>query len=306
VGPDRPSEQADRPADTEPAREDAAPGGPDLSAPLPDVFAPPSDAGNDADAIAQGPVTCSSTADCRGGYNCSGSLCLPPGLVLYWKLDEMGTSIADSSGQGHTAKALGEGGVPAMSSNIPTLQFTNRASRAFMAGQRHAIQLVAMPAALRPANNYTVSVWYRASRVPGSGMEVVSGGDSYMLRVRADVLEFSKRVMSPTGPSWLMCQGSWPGHLDGSWHHLAGVATSSANSASMGMSVFVDGVERCNLPFTQNVFYTTAPDLWVGRHGAGDGGGSATWDFEGNIDEVRIYNRALSAGEVANLAAGQN
>ena len=29
------------------------------------------------------------------------------------------------------------------------------------------------------------------------------------------------------------------------------------------------------------------------------------FDFDGNIDEVRVYSRALSAGEIAALAAGQ-
>jgi hypothetical protein len=41
-------------------------------------------------------------------------------------------------------------------------------------------------------------------------------------------------------------------------------------------------------------------DLWVGRHG----NGSANFDFQGNVDEVRIYARVLTVAEIQGLAQG--
>jgi hypothetical protein len=46
--------------------------------------------------------------------------------------------------------------------------------------------------------------------------------------------------------------------------------------------------------------YDLTGNLTVGRHGAESG----DYDLDGNIDDVRIYGRALSAAEIAGLAAG--
>ena len=48
------------------------------------------------------------------------------------------------------------------------------------------------------------------------------------------------------------------------------------------------------------MIYDQGPDLYVGRHGTDD----PDWDFGGNIDDVRIYTRALPPAEVAALAGG--
>ena len=219
---------------------------------------------------------------------------MPTGLVLYWKLDDTGSSAADSSGNDFHGSYRGESGLPMRSTDVPELGFPNPASRAFAAASRQAIQLADAPAALRPANNFTVSAWYRATVVQGMGAEIVSAGNQYILRLRPQVFEFAKRVSGPAGPVWVNCPGSSPDHLDGKWHHLAAAASST------GVKVYYDGAERCSLPHTQDVIYDVAPDLWVGRHG----NGQTTWDFDGHVDDIRIYNRVLTAVEIASLASG--
>ena len=87
--------------------------------------------------------------------------------------------------------------------------------------------------------------------------------------------------------------------MNGNWHHLAAVA-----SRSIGVRVYYDGQLVCSLGDTQNIDLSegSIPSLFVGRHGEGE----TQWDFSGHIDEVRIYNRPLSASEIATLAAGRN
>jgi hypothetical protein len=63
----------------------------------------------------------------------------------------------------------------------------------------------------------------------------------------------------------------------------------------------VDGVLKLSCPLALPIVYDLGKDLWVGRHG----NGNQNWDFEGNIDEVRVYTRVLTATEIAALAAGQ-
>jgi hypothetical protein len=53
---------------------------------------------------------------------------------------------------------------------------------------------------------------------------------------------------------------------------------------------------------TSSIIYDLGTDLFVGRQATGED----QWDFGGNMDELRVYTRALSAAEVAVLAQGRN
>jgi hypothetical protein len=68
------------------------------------------------------------------------------------------------------------------------------------------------------------------------------------------------------------------------------------------MVVYFDGLQVCTNTTGANISYTVGTDFWVGRHGAGKTG----FDFDGNIDEVRVYTRALTPTEIASLAGGAN
>jgi hypothetical protein len=82
--------------------------------------------------------------------------------------------------------------------------------------------------------------------------------------------------------------------IDGNWHHVVGVRI--YNSAPL---IYVDGlswaVTADNAGYTANI---TSADPWqIGGNNTGNG----IWD--GQIDDVRLYNRALTAPEVAALYA---
>jgi hypothetical protein len=232
------------------------------------------------------------------------------GPALYWRFDEeSGGQALDSSGNGRTGTYTGETGAPAPATEVSgRFVFPNPRSRAFDSSQRQAVQLSPLPPALRPDNDLTVAAWYRATTLDApqlpdggigapSGAELVSGGNHYVLRLRPTQVEFSKRVMGPMVPTFAQCLGTVDNHLDGNWHHLAGV------SSAQGVKVYLDGTERCSnasANATHPILYDQGPDLWVGRHG----NNQTNWDFGGNLDEVRLYTRALTAQEIAALAAG--
>jgi hypothetical protein len=69
-----------------------------------------------------------------------------------------------------------------------------------------------------------------------------------------------------------------------------------------GLRGYFDGVESCFLPGNLTIAYDLGTELFVGRHGDGD----LVYDYEGNLDEVRIYNRSLSAAEILRLAQGRS
>jgi hypothetical protein len=239
--------------------------------------------------------SCCGGNTCAAGGVCAGGTCTSgpsPGPALQWKLDESGgTTALDASGNGFNGTYMGVVGTPAPSMLVPAAGAAgNPFSRVFVRANQHAVRLATIPAALKPANGLTVSAWYRATSVDTSGAELVSAGDQYILRLRAGQIEFAKRI---TGATHVNCAAAISNHLDGAWHHLAAV-TSTA-----GMKLYFDGVERCANTHGENLLYDRGADFWAGRHG----NASTAWDFEGNLDDVRVYTRALTPLEITALAA---
>jgi hypothetical protein len=244
-------------------------------------------------------TSCTSGAQCTSGNVCFAGGCVPQGSTpaLYWSFDEAsGTTATDGSGNALHGTYTGVTSTPQPSTDVPSLMFANPRSRAFNLSNRQGVRLASMPTGLKPANNVTVSLWYKATQVDpdhpnDDASDLLSAGDQYMLRLTDSDVHFVKR----TSTTFDKCFGTFTGPLNGQWHHVA------ATTSTTGMKVFVDGVQRCSNSLGDSVSYTAGDDLWVGRHGNGD----TDRDFGGQIDDVRIYTRVLSATEIADLAAGR-
>ncbi|MFA7007270.1 MAG: LamG-like jellyroll fold domain-containing protein, partial [Elusimicrobiales bacterium] len=199
---------------------------------------------------------------------------LPP-LVGYWKFDEAsGGTTADASGLGNTGTL---NGVVARVSGVS-------GSAVSFAGTGASVS-VPGTAALKPASALSVAAWVKTSSTPALGGEVVSMGDNYVLRVMSDgnVIFFFH-----SGSAYLKVLTTGVNVRDGRWHHLAGVKTAGQ------LQVFVDGAVKAAADAAGTVGYMLGSDLYIGRHG----NGSTAYNFNGVIDEARIYGTALSAAEV--------
>ncbi len=284
--------------------------------------------GNDDGAVPDDPDGASSSDGCASGScdPCSpGSPCATTGLHLYWSLDETtGATAMDVSGNHLNGTYFGAMGVPTPAQgNVPaSMASWDTTSLSFQGSTyRQALWVQATTAPnflqLKIANDMTIAVWYRmnVTDLDSSGSELVSLGDHYILRVSKSTtlyqLEFNKHV-AINGTSNVYCQchfpvpitAGTPVFLDGNWHHLAATSTKT----SPGTTLYFDGTP---LPCTFNSggdLYATSDiiydglgqDFWVARHG----NLKDTYDFQGNLDEVRIYNRPLSGDEIKALAQG--
>jgi len=84
---------------------------------------------------------------------------------------------------------------------------------------------------------------------------------------------------------------------DGQWHHVAGVLDSDGTPNVSDIQLYVDGVLEVETALAENTINTaTKSDLRIGRAPWG------TLPFTGQIDDVRIYSRAVSQAQIANLA----
>jgi hypothetical protein len=252
-------------------------------------------------------TSCTDPDSCIPAYSCQGITCAPaPGLVLFWRFEDTGNTVVDSSPSGFAGTLDGDLGTPTSDVKVPPkVMYPNTHSRAFSLVSRHHIKIASLPAALRFSNNFTLALWYRSQQVDKNGgndvgSELISGANAYLIRLRplsspSTQLEFAKSQASGIAS---LCRGAAATFLDGQWHHVAAVA-----SSSFGVKIYYDGVEVCSNPTVNDVDYSNAgTGFFVGRHGSGE----TQWDFSGNMDEVRVYNRPLSALEISALAQGRN
>lgn len=87
---------------------------------------------------------------------------------------------------------------------------------------------------------------------------------------------------------------------DGQWHHVA------ASYDGQVMRIYVDGVEENQKkPDRSGPIVKNNWDLCIGNSEVDDGTGEFL-GFDGLIDEVRIYNRALTADEIRALCESQS
>jgi hypothetical protein len=109
-------------------------------------------------------------------------------------------------------------------------------------------------------------------------------------------LEFSVQaggtaVASPqVGPSTY----TW----DDAWHLVAGTFDGST------VRLYVDGAQLGNgTPASGNIQYGSQTGLFGADGFTGNSGGCVVRNFDGGIDEMQVYSRALTAAEIASLAA---
>jgi hypothetical protein len=235
-------------------------------------------------------------AGCAQGFVCQGGACTSDGLLLYWKFDEPDGAVAkDSSASGLDGSYVGP---PTPSTMVPPVKFADPLSRAFDASKRQGVVIAALPAQLKVTAALTLSVWYQSKGIPTTdkGAELISLGNNQLLRLLPTGFEVSKRIKKGGGFEYVRCFSApaRTDHLDGKWHHLASVVDAA------NFRIFFDGAEVCSAPSADPMGYDMGGSFTAGRHGDNED----KYDLDGNLDEVRVYGRALSTAEIMALAAG--
>jgi chitodextrinase len=198
-------------------------------------------------------------------------------LVAYWKFDEgSGTLAADSSGNGNNGTVYGAtwtGGC---------LSFDGTAGNYVI---RNPMNL--------PANEITCSFWMKTSRatIDSGIISYAIGPSPYDNAFTIMSCQRSQICRSPDGE--LVMEGISTN--DGNWHHIAATWRSSDGQTNL----YKDGV----LVYTGTIA-TGAPipqggSLVIGQDQDVVGGGfNGTQAFLGQLDDVKIYNYARSAGDI--------
>jgi len=212
------------------------------------------------------------------------------GLVGYWKLDETATSAADSSGYGNTGTWNGD---PAgTSSDLPSLNYKN-AGAIDLDGSG---DYVVIPHHDRyNFSKMTVSAWVYV-KAGFSDLDVIvakaegtSPYSSFTLRIGSGAVITGTVAV---GGSTYSANGAAVLTVN-TWLHVASTYDGET------LIVYTDGSAGTPQTSPSGALNSSTADLWIGDHPS-----VSPRQLNGYIDEVRIYNRALSAAEVLAIVQG--
>jgi hypothetical protein len=233
----------------------------------------------------------------------------PKGLVGHWKLDEAsGTMASDSSGR------LNHGmheGVPTPSTEVPKLASPNPQSLLFNGGKVGEDAVVVPDSdSLSLAGPFTLAAWVRPAtskelvrpqqgliekwdqmtvmNPPPDAAASISSNGYYLRMTSAKNIQLG--IRNQAGMSY--SEKSLAALAENTWTHVAAVYDGTS------VILYINGVQD----FKRLAKFGPAPgtsNLEIGRRLGFN-------SFDGHLDDVRIYDRALSAAQVMDLSAGGN
>ncbi len=213
------------------------------------------------------------------------------GLVSYWTLDEAsGTTITDSSGSTNTGTFVGSiNSVSGHAGNA--INFNGSGNYIFTSNQ------VASPG----PDAYTISAWFKVEPTDDLGHKIVGyedpqSGTSSGGYDRHLYMGTNGRIYFGWYPSGFELVASAGSLNDGNWHHAVGT-----HDGSVG-TLYVDGTFQGTS--NSGPGYPYAGWWRIGGYGLSGWTNADDGYFEGSLDEVKIFNRALSLEEVQTLYTG--
>lgn len=240
----------------------------------PKIYAYPRTAAQIKGEYTLGTSRMSGDKEVSAAFGSSGQTNISNSLSGYWKMDELtagvGVTSFDSSGNNYHGVGAGATGT-----SVVAGKFGN--GKRFNAGT----DALTLNSTITLGNgNWTVSSWIK-SAANGSILSNNSGGPvSNDLKIETGKIAYANYI------------SSWNNHYgtstvtDGNWHLLTWV-----NKSNQTMDMYVDGkLESGNFVSTTN---NGGPVNSIGKNWSAS--------FNGTIDEVRYYTRALSPKEVSDL-----
>ena len=139
-----------------------------------------------------------------------------------------------------------------------------------------------------PSDDITMAAWIKTTAA-GEGdwfsMNPLGGNQFLLCILDGDILFWEGGWQPSAGVSV----------NDGTWHHVV------ATRENMYVSIYVDGIYQSSGSYTSGVSFGPGDRWSIGQEWDGE---SPSDFYTGSVDDVRLYNRALSAGQVQDMFNG--
>ncbi|MHC4434906.1 MAG: LamG-like jellyroll fold domain-containing protein, partial [Planctomycetota bacterium] len=207
-------------------------------------------------------------------------------MIGRWHFDQAdGKTAVDSSGNGLDGTLVGDACI---------VQDPVRGSVLSLDGDGDYVDCGSDPL-LRLTNSMTVAAWIKVGDLDGVYPDIVSNGEGGW-RLRLDIWEDSLSFYCcglhiPQADAYYTIVARL-NRNDGQWHHVAGVYD------GWSISIYVDGKCSKSTAATGTMTARTWPVLIGANPSAGH-------EWEGLIDDVRIYSYALGGDEIRELYVGE-
>jgi hypothetical protein len=206
---------------------------------------------------------------------------LANGLVSRWKLDDGTGNTARDAVAASGNDGMLSGATSWAQAGFPMAKYTNAGALTFSGGVMD-IGIKGMPSLTQSTS---VAFWVNYASVPGTTQPMIGFGASGTGRLKIGVNGGQLAAWKGMGSTVLVGTAA-PGS---GWHHV--VYTFDGTTRRL----YVDGTSR-------------GTSTMAGETGAvteGHVGGFGTQMFAGTVDEIRVYDRAITADEVTALSNGQ-
>ena len=205
----------------------------------------------------------------------------PQGLLFHFGFDEYVGSgtVPDKTGRGHSGRAQGTKWTSA-----------GKLGGALDFGPTNGHVTVASAPTLA-VTQATLAAWFRTS-VPGT--------TARGLIERTPAAGFGLGLAAGGKVRFVMGSNACASDAaatDGQWHHAA------ATYDGYTMKLYVDGQLQKQTLGRTGQFGGAGEDLIIGQHRAGGAKDASRHSFDGTIDEVMLFNHAITADEVAAVIA---
>ncbi len=219
---------------------------------------------------------------------------LADGPLGYWRLNEVATNTAatnrgslGATGNGQFKGSVAVAVAGPRPSDFPGFEAGNTAAR--FNGSNATVDISYAPS-FNPAGPLSVECWVKPGllntrQCPVSSINFSGNNRSGYLLYQSELNVFEFRVGNSTGYVATVAAGTVQ---PGIWHHLVGVYDGAT------ASLYVNGVLVGTLATSGAFQPNTVSPFRIGA--TGNGTGSAF--FNGDIDEVAMFARALSASEI--------
>jgi hypothetical protein len=224
--------------------------------------------------------------------------CSPSDMIAYWKFDETSGSTYDDYYSGHDAECAASG-------ICPTSLTEGRVNGA----QTFNGSTTRVDVPVDPGNtffdwgkddSFSIEFWMRgvSGQTCASSNEVIVGRDEnhfgglhwWLGCNSSGRATFELRDNNFQGKNLASSQSV----IDGDWHHIVGVRIGGASDINR---LYVDGAQVASVSHDYGAGFESSTSVPLNI-------GWLNWDpfyhFEGDVDELAIYNKALSSAEIQN------
>jgi uncharacterized protein YjdB len=138
--------------------------------------------------------------------------------------------------------------------------------------------------------DFTIEMWVKTT-TPNAGLFTCQNSDTYW--------QMGERCFYLDASGFPTFVGNWSGYIfstmsvtDGNWHHLAVTRNNAAGIAK----IYIDGVDQTSPSTSYFAYVGNVGTFYLGKPNYGE----CSNFFNGSMDEVRIWNRALCQSELTN------